>query len=355
MTTAITEAQPVRHDYARIRRWLRIWLWTVATLVMAMVVVGGITRLTESGLSITEWQLVQGIVPPLSEAAWQEEFNRYKQIPEYQNLPGGMTLEQFKAIYWPEYIHRLLGRVIGLLVIVPLAFLWFTGRLERQLQPRLLLLAGLVVFQGVVGWWMVQSGLAADDVNPLWLAFHLTLGLATLGYVTVLARSLSESRLPSARQGLRVMAAIIMVVAFLQVFYGGLMAGLNAGLTFNTWPMMDGQFIPARLIFEGFQVGNLLSDVATVQFVHRMLAYVLLLLVLVHLVQAWRTEFAAAAFAVLWLVGAQAILGILTLLLLVPVPIALLHQFGSVLVVFSSVLHWRAMSPPLPLPAVSGG
>jgi cytochrome c oxidase assembly protein subunit 15 len=151
------------------------------------------------------------------------------------------------------------------------------------------------------------------------------------------------------------MAAIIMVVAFLQVFYGGLMAGLNAGLTFNTWPMMDGQFIPARLIFEGFQAGNLLSDVATVQFVHRMLAYVLLLLVLVHLVQAWRTEFAAAAFAVLWLVAAQAVLGILTLLLLVPAPIALLHQFGSVLVVFSSVLHWRAMSPPLPLPAASGG
>jgi cytochrome c oxidase assembly protein subunit 15 len=202
---------------------------------------------------------------------------------------------------------------------------------------------------------MVQSGLAADDVSPLWLAFHLTLGLATLGYVTVLARSLAESRLPSASRGMRVMAAIIMVFGFLQVFYGGLMAGLDAGLIYDTWPMMDGQFVPARLLFEGFQVANLLYDRAMVQFVHRMLAYVLLLLVLVHLIQAWRTEFAAAAFAVLWLVGSQAILGILTLLLRVPVPIALLHQFGAILVVFSSVLHWRAMSPPLPLPAHPGG
>src|SRR5438105_12815399 len=177
MATAITEEHPARHhEYARIGWWIRVWLWVVATMIMVMVVVGGTTRLTHSGLSITDWQLIHGIIPPLSTADWQEEFAKYKQIPEFQLLPAGMTLDDFKVIFGWEYAHRLLGRIIGLAVLLPLIFLWATGRLERVLMPRLVTIAGLVIFQGVVGWWMVESGLQATDVSPLWLTFHLTLG-----------------------------------------------------------------------------------------------------------------------------------------------------------------------------------
>ncbi len=342
MTTAMTDVPPVGHDYVAIRRWLVAWLWTVVTLVMIMIVIGGITRLTQSGLSITEWKLVHGVIPPLTDADWQEEFAKYQLIPEFQSR-GGMTLEEFKGIFWPEYTHRMLGRIIGLAVILPLAFLWFTGRLERAVLPRLLILAGLVVFQGIVGWWMVQSGLNSDDVSAHWLTFHLTLGMVTLGYATALARALSVSRLPPASSGMRTMAGILVGLAFLQIILGGLMSGLNAGLIYNTWPTMNGEFVPSTW-----------DTITAVQFFHRMTAYTLFILVFVHLIQGWRTEFAAAAFAVLWAVAFQAILGVLTLLLMVPVPIAALHQFGAVLVVFSVVIHWRAMSPPIPLPPSSG-
>jgi cytochrome c oxidase assembly protein subunit 15 len=176
----------------------------------------------------------------------------------------------------------------------------------------------------------------------------------TLAAVITVARSLSTARLESGPRPYRVVAAIILVVAFLQVFYGGLMAGTNAGLTFNTWPAMDGQFVPTRLLIDGFMLSNLVSDIATIQFIHRVLAYVLLILAVAHLIQTWRSEFAAPAFAIVWAVGAQAVVGILTLLLLVPIPIALLHQFGAVLVIFSTVIHWRAMSAPVPLPVQAG-
>jgi cytochrome c oxidase assembly protein subunit 15 len=355
MATAITEEHPLRgHDFARIRWWIRVWLWLVATLIMVMVVVGGTTRLTHSGLSITDWQLIHGVIPPLTDADWQQEFAKYKQIPEFQQLPAGMTLDEFKTIFWWEYTHRLLGRILALVVLLPLIFLWVTGRLERVLMPRLLTIGGLVVFQGIVGWWMVESGLAAADVSPLWLTFHLTLGCFTLAYVTAAAQALAATVMPSAPTSYRVMAGVILFVVFLQVFYGGLMSGTNAGFTLNTWPLMDGQWIPARMLFEGFQWGNLVSDVATIQFIHRTLAYVLFVLVLAHLIQTWRSEFSAPAFALLWLVAAQALLGIITLVLNVPLLFALLHQFGAVLVIFTAVIHWRAMSGPLPPPVPVG-
>jgi heme a synthase len=354
MTTALTEHPARPHDFARIRWWIRVWLWLVALLIMLMVVIGGTTRLTHSGLSITDWQLVHGVIPPISDADWQEEFAKYKQIPEFQQLPAGMTLDEFKGIFWWEYTHRLLGRILGLVVLVPIIFLWATGRAERPLLPRLLTIAGLVVFQGIVGWWMVESGLAAADVSPLWLTFHLTLGCFTLAYVTATAQSLSTTVMPSAPTSYRVVAGFILVLVFLQIFYGGLMSGTNAGFTLNTWPLIDGQWIPTRLLFEGFQWSNLVSDVATIQFIHRSTAYLLLVVVLFHLIQTWRSEFSAPVFALLWLVAAQALLGIITLLLSVPMMFALLHQFGAVLVVFVAVIHWRAMSGPLPPPVPVG-
>jgi heme a synthase len=223
------------------------------------------------------------------------------------------------------------------------------------LLPRLLVITGLVIFQGIVGWWMVESGLVSTDVNPLWLTFHLTLAFLTLGYVTSVASSLSAATLPTAPPAFRRMAGLILIVAFVQVVYGGLMSGTNAGLTYNTWPLLDGQWFPARLLFSNFQLSNFVSDIATIQFIHRTAAYLLLVLVFAHLIQTWRTEFSPSVFAILWLVGAQALLGILTLVLIVPVWIAALHLIGATLVVFTIVIYWRAMTPPLPLPATIGG
>src|SRR3954463_6213692 len=217
MATAITEHPARPHDFARIRWWIRVWLWLVALLIRVMIVIGGTTRLTPSGLSITDWQLIHGVIPPLSDADWQEEFAKYKQIPEFQQLPAGMTLDEFKGIFWWEYTHRLLGRIVGLVVLLPLIFLWATGRLERILLPRLLTIAGLVVFQGIVGWWMVESGLAAADVSPLWLTFHLTLGCFTLAYGRTVAASLATTEMPTAKRSYRVFAGLILFVTFVQV------------------------------------------------------------------------------------------------------------------------------------------
>jgi cytochrome c oxidase assembly protein subunit 15 len=180
------------------------------------------------------------------------------------------------------------------------------------------------------------------------------LACITLAYVTNVAMAVSNSHLMPARPSFRRMAGLIMIVAFIQILLGGLMSGTNAGLAFNTWPLMDNQWIPWRLLSSNFQIGNLISDVATVQFMHRMFAYLFLLLVFLHLVQTWRTEFSPSVFAILWLVGAQALLGILTLVLVVPVWIAILHLLGAVLVLFTIVIYWRAMSPPLPLPVAAG-
>jgi cytochrome c oxidase assembly protein subunit 15 len=355
MTTALPLERPVRQrDFSRIRPWIRAWLWLTATLLIGMIVLGGITRLTQSGLSITDWQLIHGVIPPLSDADWQQEFANYQQTPQFHELNASMSLDDFKGIFWWEWAHRLLGRIIGALVILPLIVLWATGRLERQLLPRLLTIAGLVVFQGIVGWWMVESGLDATDVNPLWLTFHLVLGCFTLAYTTYIAASLSNSTLPTAPLGVRRMAGLILIVSFLQVFLGGLMSGTNAGLTFNTWPLIDGQWIPVRLLFADFHIGNLISDAATIQFEHRTTAYLLLLLLFIHLVQTWRTEFSASVFGILWLVAAQALLGIVTLVLIVPVWIAVPHLLGAVLVLFTLVIYWRAMTPPLPLPLPAG-
>ena len=323
-------------------------------MLILMIVIGGITRLTQSGLSITNWNLIHGVIPPLSDADWLQEFQNYQQTPQFHELNPNMDVEQFKSIFWWEWSHRLLGRIIGLVAILPLILLWATGRLERVLMPRLVAIALLIIFQGIVGWWMVESGLDSTDVSPLWLTFHLTLGCFTLAYTTNLAAGIARTALPPARTGIRRMAGLILIVAFVQVFLGGLMSGTNAGLTFNTWPFIDGQFIPTRLLLDNFQLSNLVNDVATIQFEHRMTAYLLLLLVFVHLIQTWRTEFSASAFAILWLVGAQALLGILTLILSVPIWIAVGHLLGAVLVLFTVVIYWRAMSPPLPLPVPAG-
>jgi cytochrome c oxidase assembly protein subunit 15 len=316
-------------------------------MIMAMVVVGGATRLTHSGLSITKWQPVHGVVPPLSDLQWQEEFAGYQQIPEYQQLNQGMTLDGFKAIFWWEYAHRLLGRLIGVVVLLPLIFFWATRRLEPALKPRVAAIFLLGGLQGAVGWWMVASGLAdRTDVSQYRLATHLMLACVILAYVLWTARGLSPTSIAS-RASLRLVALIIVGVTFLQIFMGGLVAGLDAGMTYNTWPLMDGALVPGGLFLQQPWWRNLFEAVATVQFDHRMGAYALWVLVVAHAWQCRTYRQASSAWLLAVFVTAQAILGISTLLYAVPLPLALAHQFGAVIVLSAAVVHLRGMLPVL--------
>lgn len=348
--TSIAEARPiVARDRNRDRRAISAWLHIVALMIVAMVVVGGATRLTDSGLSITEWKPIHGVVPPLNESDWREEFARYRQIPQYTILNEGMTLAEFQTIFWWEWAHRLLGRLIGVVVLAPLVFFWVTGRLESRLKPRMAAIFLLGGLEGAAGWWMVASGLSErTDVSQYRLATHLTLACIILATVLWVARSIAPAWRPSA-PSLRFVAGLIVALAFVQIFLGGLVAGLNAGLTFNTWPLMDGTLVPSGLFIQQPWWANFGENVATVQFDHRIGTYLLFAVVLLHAAQARRSDHAGGAFVLAGLVALQAAIGIATLVYSVPLPLALLHQLGAVAVLALAVTHRRAMSPPLPM------
>jgi cytochrome c oxidase assembly protein subunit 15 len=344
---------PLR-DHSRDRALVQAWLAVVALMIVAMVIVGGATRLTQSGLSITEWQPIHGVVPPLNQAQWQEEFARYQQIPQYQQLNRGMTLDEFKGIFWWEWSHRLLGRLIGAVVLLPLIFFWATGRIEARLKPRIVALFVLGGLQGAVGWWMVKSGLSArTSVSQYRLAIHLTFAAMLLAYTVWLARGLAPGPLSGSRRRLRGMAGLLVGLTFLQIFLGGLVAGLHAGLTYNTWPLMDGELAPPGLMMQSPWWRNLFENIATVQFNHRLGAYLLFAIAWAHVWQARRTPFVQAAIGVALLVSLQACLGIATLLTVVPLPLALLHQLGAVTVLIAGTVHLRRMWPAMPAPAAA--
>ena len=272
----IADATDHREPKARSLAPVRAWLYAVAALIVAMVVVGGATRLTESGLSITEWQPIHGVIPPLSAAEWQEEFAKYQQIPEYQLINRGMTLAEFKGIFWWEWAHRFLGRFIGVAFLLPLIWFWATGRIGRSLAPQL---AGIFVLgglQGAVGWWMVASGLVErTDVSQYRLAVHLTLAFGILALIVWVARGLAPR--PTMGQAVpgRGLARAIVALIFLQVFLGGIVAGLDAGLISATWPTMNGQWIPDGLWVVEPWWRNIFENPVTVQFDHRLVGYVL--------------------------------------------------------------------------------
>ncbi|MCB4771523.1 COX15/CtaA family protein [Ancylobacter sp. Lp-2] len=332
-------------------RPVRLWLYAVAALIVLMVVVGGATRLTESGLSITEWKPVAGTLPPLSEAAWQAEFEKYQQIPQYQQINRGMSLAEFRTIFWWEWGHRLLGRLIGFVFLLPfLYFLWrglVTGPLRWKLGG-LFLLGGL---QGAVGWWMVASGLVGRvDVSQYRLATHLTLACLILAATMAVADGLRPARTdqptPGARAGVPLavpLAWALFAVVLLQIFLGGLVAGLDAGLTYTTWPLMDGHFIPPveNLLVQQPAWRNLFENVLTVQFNHRMTAYTVLALAVVNWLALRASPAGGRAALLVGLVAAQALLGILTLIHQVPIDIALAHQFGATIVLIGVTLHLR--------------
>ena len=336
-------------------RAIRLWLYAVAALVLVMVLVGGATRLTELGLSITEWQPVTGALPPLSEGQWQAEFQKYQAIPQYRELNRGMSLAEFKTIFWWEWAHRFLGRLIGAAFLFP--FLWFLWRgwIASELRPRLWFIFALGALQGAVGWWMVASGLADRvEVSQYRLATHLVLACAIYVALVWTAQRLGEGTsifppAPAAWQGrgaarLRASAAGLLGLVLLQIYLGALVAGLRAGYVYNTWPLIDGAFVPegSRLFVDTPLWRNFFENTLTVQFDHRMLAYAIWLCALAHAIdvgRARRGPALAGALALLVALTLQAALGIWTLLAAAPLPVALLHQAMAMLVLTAATMH----------------
>lgn len=329
---------------------VRLWLYVVATLVFLMVSIGGATRLTGSGLSITEWQPIMGAVPPLTEADWQQAFAKYREIPQYHHVNRGMSLSAFKFIYWWEWTHRFLGRLIGVVFLVPFLAFLAAGQIPRGLAGRLAGIFALGALQGAVGWYMVSSGLANRiDVSPYRLALHLGLAMLILGALVWVALSLDDRRARlSARWSPQARAAgAILALLFLQILLGALVAGLKAGAGYNTWPLMDGRLIPDGLgVMQPWYL-NLFENAMTVQFNHRVAAYALAAAVLWH---AWSLRQEArestSAMVLAGAVLAQAALGIWTLLAQVPLALGLAHQAGAAAVLWVAVWHLHRLSRP---------
>lgn len=340
----------------RNRRAVRIWLMVVLLSIFCLVLVGGATRLTDSGLSITEWKPIHGVIPPLNAQEWQEEFQLYQRIPEYSEINKGMTIEAFKGIFWWEWAHRLIARSIGVIFAVPLFFFWITGRIERRLKLPLLGILTLGGVQGAIGWWMVASGLSKRvDVSQYRLAIHLTVACLIFASVTWVWRALSRhSGQLMAPSGPSIFAGIIVVVTFLQIYLGALVAGLDAGLAYNTWPLMDNAIVPDGLTVMQPLWLNAFENAKAVQFLHRFNAYFVFLLALANMLwltaRLHGTTHANRSIVLFLLVCVQAALGILTLLHSVPLDLALAHQGCALLLLGFAVANWRGFYGEYPRP-----
>lgn len=324
-------------ERARARpRALARWLFVVAAMIVAMVVVGGITRLTESGLSITRWQPVTGTLPPLSSAQWRAEFDHYRQIDQYAAIHAGMTLSQFKGIFFWEYSHRLLGRVIGLAFFVPLVWFWLRREIPAGYHWRLVALLALGGLQGVFGWLMVRSGLQPGmvEVAPGWLATHLLTALFTMAAILwtaldLLALNADPASPPARLTGFGALAGAVLAV---QLLYGALMAGLRAGLVTNEWPLMNGAVWPGPTQRGESLRQALFADPAVVHFIHRWWAWVAVA-ALVWLARKVRKSARPASVAIHIAFGTQVILGIAVVMAGVPIWLAALHQLVGALLV----------------------
>ena len=333
---------------------VRVWLASVAILVVIMVAVGGATRLTDSGLSITEWQPIVGAIPPLSSADWQTAFEKYKQIPEYREVNQGMSLAEFKTIFWWEWAHRFLGRLIGLAFAVPLIWFWLRGQIPTGYRAGLFGLLALGGLQGLVGWYMVQSGLTDRvDVSQYRLAMHLCLAFLILGLLTwtwaQLAMRRGEIYLASLPTGALPLSWIVVALCFVQVALGAFVAGTKAGLVYTTWPLMDGQFIPDGLYAGEPWYRSVFEDHLTIQFNHRVMAYVVVALAVWQAIRLRvadddRVVRSAATLAVLFVL--QAVLGVWTLVSVdgeIPIVLGVAHQTLAAVVFAASVYQLHAV------------
>ena len=326
---------------------VRTWLKCVAFMVFLMVIIGGATRLTGSGLSITEWNPIQGALPPLNQVDWIALFEKYQLSSQYKLQNFGMSLAEFKFIFWWEWAHRQLGRLIGVVMLLP--FLYFAGtrKLEARMWPRILFLIVMVGMQGALGWYMVASGLVNRvDVSQYRLAAHLTFACLLFAAIIWTVASLDKKHLFP--HGLDSWTALILfVLIIIQIAAGGFVAGINAGQGYNTWPLMDGKYIPDGLTVMQPVWHNFFENALTVQFDHRVLAYTIFIIAVWHAVKT----FSVTSMLLAYLVFSQACLGVLTLLMHVPLGFALAHQATAMLVLAAAVwnLHKKTMINSLPV------
>ena len=334
---------------ARARTAVAAWLLVCCALVFAMVVVGGVTRLTRSGLSIVEWQPIVGTLPPLNEAQWVETFAKYQLTPEYRKVNQGMSLDAFKGIFWWEYFHRLLGRMIGVVFLLPLLWFWWRGRIDR---PLALKLAGIFVLgglQGAMGWYMVKSGLVDDPrVSHYRLTAHLAIAFAIYAAMLWTALGLLYPGAAGALQPhLRRLSWVITATLAYMVVTGGFVAGIRAGFAYNTFPLMNGHWVPPEIFVLDPWYLNFFNNMATVQFDHRLGAWLLALLVPWLWWKARREALTPrarlAVILLLVMLALQIALGIATLLLLMPIPLAAAHQGGAVLLLGAALLVNHAL------------
>ncbi len=354
MNTVLADAAPIDaagEPVARARLQVAAWLLACCALVFAMVVVGGVTRLTHSGLSIVEWQPILGTLPPMNEAQWLETFAKYQLTPEYRKVNQGMSLDAFKGIFWWEYFHRLLGRAIGFVFLLPLLWFWWRGRIDRPLALKLAGIFVLGALQGAMGWYMVKSGLVD---NPRVSQYRLTahLGFALAIYAAMLWTALGLLY-PAARAALappaslRRISWIVTAVVVYTVVTGGFVAGIRAGFAYNTFPLMNGHVVPPEMfMLEPWHL-NFFNNMATVQFDHRLGAWLLALLVPWFWLKARREALAprvrVSGNLLLGMLALQVALGIATLLLAVPIPLAAAHQGGAVLLFSAALLVNHAL------------
>jgi cytochrome c oxidase assembly protein subunit 15 len=323
---------------------VRLWLIVAAGLVFALVLAGGATRLTESGLSITQWRPVTGVVPPLSAADWDAEFDHYKHTPQFTRLNPDMTVEGFKSIYYWEWGHRLLARVVGAAFVLPSLWFLMRGQLKGALGRQVAVAAGLLALEPIVGWWMVTSGLSErTEVAQERLALHLMIAAATFGALIYAAVGLGQGeRAPAVSRGFARSAAAFVALVFCQLGAGALVAGLRAGLIYNTWPLMGSRLMPG----EAFASPRApLDDAATAQFDHRMIAYALVAFALVQAVAALRAApgegLARRSLLLAAVATLQAALGVAALLAAVPIGLALAHQALALVLFGLAVVHLR--------------
>ncbi|MGD8618806.1 MAG: COX15/CtaA family protein [Gammaproteobacteria bacterium] len=346
MHTDTLSARSNPHD-----RLIAVWLFVCCGMVFAMVILGGVTRLTGSGLSMVEWDPIFGIIPPLDQQTWNETFELYKQSPEYLKINAGMDLAGFKQIYWFEFSHRLLGRLIGTVFLLPLLFFLLRGWVSRPLVPRLLGMFVIGGLQGLLGWYMVKSGLVDNPhVSQYRLTAHLGLAVVIYGYMLYVALGLwsgTQHSPPATPAGLRRAAAAIWSLVFVTLLSGGFVAGLKAGFAYNTFPLMNGRLIPESLFAQEPLWRNFFENVATVQFDHRVLAITTVLGIVALWLAGRRLTLPGQVRIGMHLLLAagllQASLGISTLLLHVPTALASLHQAGALLVFSAALFLYHRM------------
>jgi cytochrome c oxidase assembly protein subunit 15 len=365
MTARMATAISSLRSYTPSRRSVGYWLLAVALLIAAMVTVGGLTRLTGSGLSITEWDPIMGVVPPLGDPAWRAAFAKYQHIPQYLLQNRGMSLGDFKAIYWWEWSHRLLGRLLGFVFFLPFLFFALTGAIPRAGLPRMLVLFALGGLQGFVGWWMVESGLETRvSVSQYRLAIHLGVAIILLGAILWTAfeylrdsqrvEKLASNPLPLVGK-VRVGTFVLLALVYLQMLLGALVAGLHAGLIYNTWPSMDGRVFPENPFFSSPWWINFFENPGLAQFDHRIGAYIVAIAVISIWIAGRRANLEgyarASGNALLAVMLLQILLGIATLVSQAPVALAALHQATAVALFASAVWHAFEISRVAPLHA----